>query len=66
MYFYIKEWSNKTATLMSDNGTVLWTFHSVEEAQAVCKEWYRIQEDRVHYHREEVNFDPTSACCAVG
>lgn len=44
MRFYIKEWPNKTATLMTCNGSVLWTFCSVKEALDVCKEWYKVQE----------------------
>lgn len=71
MYFYLKEWPNKTATLMSDNGTILWTFHNVEEAQKVCSEWYRVQEGDVSYYLDEEygmdedDFDPASATCAV-
>ena len=65
MYFYIKEWPNKTATLMSDNGTVLWTFHNVEEAQQVCREWYRIQDGDVSYYLDTEDFDPAGASCAV-
>lgn len=69
MYFYIKEWPNKTATLMSENGTVLWTFHSVEQAQEVCREWYRVQENDIQYNcdyfAEENDFDPAGASCAI-
>ena len=43
MTFFIREWPNKTATLMADNGAVLWTFPSVEEAQQVCRDWYLVQ-----------------------
>lgn len=43
MTFFIKEWPNKTATLMADNGAVLWTFSSVDEAQKVCRDWYLVQ-----------------------
>ena len=71
MYFYIKEWPNRTATLMSENGTILWTFHNVDEAQKVCKEWYQVQDGDVCYYLEEDfysgenDFDPASASCAV-
>lgn len=71
MYFYIKEWFNRTATLMQENGTILWTFHNVQEAQKVCREWYRIQDGDVSYFLEEAygldegDFDPASATCAV-
>ena len=49
MIFFIKEWPNRTATLMADNGTVLWTFTSVSEARKVCEEWYRVQGEQVDY-----------------
>jgi len=43
MNFYIKEWANNTATLMTDNGQVLWTFPSKAEACMVCREYYALQ-----------------------
>ncbi len=33
MNFYIKEWPDNTATLMTEYGRVVWTFASVEEAE---------------------------------
>jgi hypothetical protein len=64
MYFYIKEWPNKTATLMADNGTVLWTFSSVEEARRVCEEWYQAQDDKSDYHLHYLE-DPACSSCSV-
>ncbi len=32
MNFYIKEWPDDTATLMTQDGRVVWIFPSVEEA----------------------------------
>jgi len=78
MFFFIKEWPNRSATLMAENGTVLWTFASVEEARRVCNEWYRVQGEQVDYKlytlqdpepAEEENDslqDLSCACCAVG
>jgi len=78
MIFFIKEWPNRTATLMADNGTVLWTFTSVAEARRVCEEWYRVQGEQIEYQlyslREEGPKDdgdeglqdPSCAVCAVG
>jgi hypothetical protein len=43
MNFYIKEWANHTATLMTDNGQVLWTFPSKRDAYEVCREYYAVQ-----------------------
>ncbi|NOX75059.1 MAG: hypothetical protein GXP17_00240 [Gammaproteobacteria bacterium] len=63
MVFFIKEWPNKTATLMADNGTVLWTFSSVDEAQRVCREWYSMQADNVQ--RSAGCLDPMVSTCAV-
>jgi len=69
MDFFIKEWPNKTATLMSENGTVLWTFHNVEQAKEVCLEWYRVQQKDIQYYLdysgEDNSFDPAGASCAV-
>lgn len=39
MQCLIKEWPNKMATLMTVDGTVLWTFNNVEEARKVWQDW---------------------------
>jgi hypothetical protein len=70
MFFYIKEWSDGTATLMTKTGAVLWTFHSIEDAQQVCRDWYQVHQEDVDYHTEEVDggrvsMDLTCATCAV-
>lgn len=65
MQFYIKEWRNGTATLMTGNGQVLWTFPSVASAQDACRRWYHIQTDRVEYwpvQFEDANGQPHLAC----
>lgn len=64
MTFFIREWRNKTATLMADNGAVLWTFGSVEEAQKVCREWYLLQVRRDDSADQTGDFDLTVARCA--
>ena len=33
MNFYIKEWPDNTATLMTERGQVVWIFSSIEEAE---------------------------------
>ncbi len=43
MNFYIQEWPNKTATLMLENGTSVWTYPNVESAEAAYNEWHRCQ-----------------------
>jgi hypothetical protein len=65
MYFYIKEWPNKSATLMAENGTVLWTFHNIEEARNVCREWYKAQEDDINYELHYLD-DPGCSCVSMG
>lgn len=39
MQYLIKEWPNKMATLMTEDGVVLWTFSNVKEAEKVWKDW---------------------------
>ncbi|MDO9310364.1 MAG: hypothetical protein Q7T85_01580 [Nitrosomonas sp.] len=47
MYCLIKEWPNKMATLMTEDGVVLWTFSDIEEARKVWQDWCSLQNDRV-------------------
>lgn len=47
MYCLIKEWPNKMATLMTEDGVVLWTFSNVEEARKVWNTWCSLQKDRI-------------------
>lgn len=42
MVVYIREWPNKTATIISDNGQVIWTFSSAAEAHRACREWHNL------------------------
>lgn len=42
MKVLIREWANKTATVMTTNGQVVWTFSSVAEARRACREWHSI------------------------
>ena len=54
MNVYIKEWPNKTATILTANGQVIWTFSSVAEARQVCLDWHSIVyagEDACHEDR---------------
>jgi hypothetical protein len=39
MRIYIKEWSNKTASIITAEGQVIWTFSSSESARQACREW---------------------------
>ena len=52
MDFYIREWADKTASLITRDGHRLWTFANVDSALTACREWYRVSEERVipdHY-----------------
>ncbi len=37
MSFYIKEWPDNTATLITEGGRVVWNFPSVEEAEEAAQ-----------------------------
>lgn len=45
MMVLIKEWPNKTATILTENGQVLWTFSNVAAARTACREWQGINTD---------------------
>lgn len=42
MNFYIKEWPDNTATLMTERGQVVWIFPSVEEAEEAAENGHEI------------------------
>ena len=68
MGFFIKEWPNKTATLMADTGAVLWTFQNLDEALHVCREWYNLQAKNnpvFEELRDDGLMDPLVSSCAV-
>ena len=46
MCFYIKEWPDNTATLMTERGHEIWIFPSVEEAEAAADDCDEIAERR--------------------
>ncbi len=46
MHCLIKEWPNKMATLMTEDGVVLWTFSDVEEARKVWQDWCSLQNEK--------------------
>ena len=56
MEFYIKEWADKSATLITRAGHQLFTFKNVESALTACGEWYSINAHHVipHIHTESV------------
>jgi len=42
MRIYIKEWPNKTASIITAEGQVIWTFSSSETARQACREWHSL------------------------
>ena len=40
MKVYIKEWADKTASIPTDNGQVVWTFSSAAGARQACTDWH--------------------------
>ncbi len=45
--FYIKEWEDKSASLITMDGHRLWTFSNIEAAITACRETYNMSEDKV-------------------
>jgi len=39
MRVYIKVWANKTASIITAEGQVIWTFSSSDAARQACREW---------------------------
>jgi len=65
MRLFVKEWPNKTATLMTENGQVVWTFGSVREAWQACREWCSANSEHVDCENESDTSDPSVAACLV-
>jgi hypothetical protein len=49
MKLFIKEWPNKTATIMTETGQVVWTFSNREIARHACQEWFTTLAENVEY-----------------
>lgn len=62
MIFYIKEWADQRATLMSEDGIALWNFPSTAEARKVLRDWYSVQQGEVLYHIGYLRESGTSEC----
>jgi predicted acetyltransferase len=62
MKVLIREWANKTATVMTTNGQVVWTFSSVSEARRACREWHCISAtEPVLYEETRDSYTPPSS-----
>lgn len=47
MNFYIKQWPDSSASLMTAAGQRLFNFKNIESALAACGDWYGITPNRV-------------------
>ena len=64
MKLVIKEWVNRTATVMTENGQVLWTFSSLADARAACRQWQALSGDEPMTCREESFLAAGAVACA--
>lgn len=67
MEFYIREWADNTASLITRDGHQLRTFASVDSALAACREWYRVSEERAipDFYDEPGNQTLTCSTCSI-
>jgi len=63
---FIKEWVNRTATIMTENGQVVWTFSSLQDARTACREWQALTGSEPMTFVEEVICAPPEVACAAG
>jgi len=65
MKVYIKEWADKTASIPTGNGQVVWTFSSASGARQACTDWYSsIRSGRDALCAEQLEGAPVS--CSLG
>ena len=63
MTFYIKAWPDRSATLMTETGHILWTFPTLDEAMAACRDWYDNHEVRTEHETVmPPGLDGTASC----
>jgi hypothetical protein len=60
----IKEWVNRTATIMTENGQVVWTFSSLQDARNACREWHALSDSESVTYEEEYCYPPELARAA--
>lgn len=52
MSFYIQEWADRSATLITREGHRLFSFRDVASALQACGQWYGVSERHVIPHQE--------------
>ncbi len=45
MRVFIREWPNRTASIMTENGQVIWTFTNTIQARQACSDWHNLVDD---------------------
>jgi hypothetical protein len=63
MRVFVKEWPNQTATLLTENGQVIWTFDSVALAKSACREWFSTLAEHTEIF-ELIDAEPLSGSCS--
>ncbi|MEZ5541384.1 MAG: hypothetical protein R3F42_05000 [Pseudomonadota bacterium] len=58
MQVIIKEWPNKTASLISESGQLIWTFSTVQEARQACSDWHNLVDCEPVFVHEAPGNDP--------
>jgi len=63
MRIYIKEWPNKTASIITAEGQVIWTFSSSESARQACQEWRSLMSPNDIESYDTAPAGSTCYCC---
>ena len=63
MRIYIKEWPNRTASIITAEGQVIWTFSSSESARQACREWRSLLSPDVVEYYDAASSDSTRYSC---
>jgi len=64
MNFYIREHPDGTASLITDNGSVIWTFPGLDGARKACSSTHRVH---VEFYPVDDGLvqDPCCSSCAI-
>jgi hypothetical protein len=61
MRVIIRQWPNKAASIMSENGQLIWTFSSTCEARQACIDWHNLVDGEPVLVEEEDPTDPVTS-----
>lgn len=65
MKFIFKQWSDKSVTLMTENGYSLSTFNTLEEANLACQQWYKANGYHANTPQQSSKQDPGCSTCSI-